>query len=74
MGLKIFGTVDDLDKAITASQAKVLIIAITAIAQEQMLKAVDAAKENDCEVMVIPSLFEMQQGGAKELDLRSLDY
>lgn len=74
LGLRIFGTVDDLDKAITATQSKVLIIAITAIAQEQMLKAVDAAKENECEVMVIPSLFEIQQSGSKELDLRSLDY
>ncbi|HKM05619.1 MAG TPA: SDR family NAD(P)-dependent oxidoreductase, partial [Sphaerochaeta sp.] len=53
---------------------KALIIAITEITQEKMLAAVDAAKENDCEVMVIPSLFEIQQGGSKELDLRSLDY
>ena len=74
LGLKVFGTVDHLGRALEQTNAKVLIIAITEITQEKMLKAVDAAKENNCEVMVIPSLFEMQQGGAKELDLRSLDY
>ncbi len=74
LGLKVFGTVDDLDKALKQTGSKVLIIAITEIDQERMLKAVDAAKENSCEVMVIPSLFEIQQEGAKELDLRSLDY
>ncbi|MBI9096757.1 MAG: polysaccharide biosynthesis protein [Sphaerochaeta sp.] len=74
LGLKVFGTVEALDKALKQTQSKALIIAITEITQEKMLAAVDAAKENNCEVMVIPSLFEMQQGGAKELDLRSLDY
>ncbi len=74
LGLKVFGTVEALDKALKQTHSKVLIIAITEITQEKMLAAVDAAKENNCEVMVIPSLFEMQQGGVKELDLRSLDY
>lgn len=74
LGLKVFGPVEVLGKALQQTQAKTLIIAITEIAQEQMLLAVDAAKENNCNVMVIPSLFEMQQTGAKELDLRSLDY
>ncbi|MDT4763357.1 nucleoside-diphosphate sugar epimerase/dehydratase [Sphaerochaeta sp. PS] len=74
LGLKVFGPVEVLGKALQQTQAKTLIIAITEIEQERMLLAVDAAKENNCNVMVIPSLFEMQQTGAKELDLRSLDY
>ena len=74
LGLKVFGTVEALDKALKQTQSTALVIAITEITQEKMLAAVDAAKENNCEVMVIPSLFEMQQGGSKELDLRSLDY
>jgi FlaA1/EpsC-like NDP-sugar epimerase len=74
LGLKVFGTVEALGKVLEHTQSKALIIAITEITQEKMLAAVDAAKENNCEVMVIPSLFEMQQGSSKELDLRSLDY
>ena len=74
LGLKVLGTVENLEKALKQTNSKALIIAITEITQEKMLAAVDAAKENDCEVMVIPSLFEIQQGGSKELDLRSLDY
>ncbi|MGB4407234.1 MAG: nucleoside-diphosphate sugar epimerase/dehydratase [Sphaerochaeta sp.] len=74
LGLKVFGTVEALGKVLEHTQSKALIIAITEITQEKMLAAVDAAKENNCEVMVIPSLFEIQQGSSKELDLRSLDY
>ncbi|NCC63996.1 MAG: polysaccharide biosynthesis protein [Spirochaetia bacterium] len=73
VGMKVYSTVNYLSDVLKETRAKVLIIAITNIDQEHMLKAVDAAKENGCEVKVIPSLFELQQG-AKELDLRSLDY
>ena len=73
VGMKVFSTVNYLSDVLKETRAKVLIIAITNIDQEHMLKAVDAAKENGCEIKVIPSLFELQQG-AKELDLRSLDY
>ena len=73
LGIKVFGTVDDLAKVLTSLRAKTLIIAITSIDQERMLRAVDAAKEAGCDIKVIPSLFEMQHE-AKELDLRNLDY
>ena len=36
-------------------------------------QAVDAAKDNGADVKIIPTLYEIQQG-AKELDLRNLDY
>ncbi|WP_332446239.1 nucleoside-diphosphate sugar epimerase/dehydratase [Sphaerochaeta sp.] len=74
LGVKVCGTVDDLGRVLEGLRAKTLIIAITQISQDQMLSAVDAAKEAGCDIKVIPSLFEMQQQGAKELDLRSLDY
>jgi FlaA1/EpsC-like NDP-sugar epimerase len=73
LGLKVHGTVDDLAQVLVNLRAKTLIIAITSIEQERMLKAVDAAKDAGCDIKVIPSLFEMQQG-SKELDLRNLDY
>lgn len=73
LGIKVWGTVDDLKDALEQVHAEVLIIAISHIDQERMLKAVDAASEMGCTIKVIPSLFEMQQG-AKELDLRNLDY
>ncbi len=73
LGIKVWGTIDDLAETLVQVRAKVLIIAITHIEQERMLKAVDAAKELGVDIKVIPSLFEMQQG-AKELDLRNLDY
>jgi len=73
LGIKVWGTIDDLAETLVHVRAKVLIIAITHIEQERMFKAVDAAKELGVDIKVIPSLFEMQQG-AKELDLRNLDY
>jgi len=73
LGVRVYGTVADLEQILIDQKAKTLIIAITEIEQERMLAAVDAAKEAKAEVKVIPSLFELQQG-SKELDLRNLDY
>ena len=73
VGTRVLGTSDSLAEVLQEQQAKVLIIAISNIDQEHMFKAVDAAKDHGCDVKVIPSLFEVQQG-AKELDLRNLDY
>ena len=73
LGIRVWGTIDELTETLVQVRAKALIIAITHIEQERMLKAIDAAKEVGCDIKVIPSLFEMQQG-AKELDLRNLDY
>ena len=73
LGIKVYGTVDELPQILTECRAKTLIIAITQIDQERMLAAIDAAKEAGCDIKVIPSLFEMQEG-SKELDLRNLDY
>lgn len=74
LGVRVYGTIKELMQILKEAQAKVLIIAITHIAQEKMLEAVDAAKEADCEVKVIPSLFEMQDKPLEEVDVRSLDY
>ncbi len=73
LGVKIYGDVHELPQLLQQLRIKTLIIAITHIDQERMLAAVDAAKEAGCEIKVIPSLFEMQEG-QKELDLRNLDY
>ena len=73
LGIRVWGTVDDLSEVLAQVHAKVLIIAITHIDQARMLTAIDAARDAGCDIKVIPSLFEMQQG-AKELDLRNLDY
>lgn len=71
--IPVMGTVDDMDAVLKKTKAEVLIIGITGLSQENMYKAVDAAKDNGCDVKIIPTLFEMSQG-AKELDLRNLDY
>nr|WP_321305869.1 nucleoside-diphosphate sugar epimerase/dehydratase [uncultured Sphaerochaeta sp.] len=73
LGVKVYGSVKDLPQVLQNLKAKTLIIAITQIDQERMLLAVDAAKEAGCDIKVIPSLFEMQEG-QKDLDLRNLDY
>lgn len=73
MGTRVYGTSDSLGEVILEQEAKVLIIAISNIDRNHLYKAMDAAKDHGCDVKVIPSLFEVQQG-AKELDLRNLDY
>ncbi len=74
LGIRVYGTIRELTQILKEAQAKVLIIAITHIEQEKMLEAVDAAREADCEIKVIPSLFEMQDKPLEEVDVRSLDY
>jgi FlaA1/EpsC-like NDP-sugar epimerase len=73
VGTRVLGTSETLGEVIEEHSVKAVIIAISNIDQEHMFKAVDAAKDHGCDVKVIPSLFEVQQG-AKELDLRNLDY
>ncbi|WP_320128751.1 nucleoside-diphosphate sugar epimerase/dehydratase [uncultured Sphaerochaeta sp.] len=73
VGTKVLGSSDNLNTILQEQRAEVLIIAISQIDREHMFKAVDAAKECGCEIKVIPNLFEVQQG-AKEFDLRTLDY
>lgn len=72
LGVPVLGKIDSLSDVIKKTEAEVVIIGITGLGQEQMYKAVDAAKDNNCVVKIIPTLFEMQQG--KELNLRNLDY
>jgi len=74
LGIRVYGTIKELTQILKEARAKVLIIAITHIEQEKMLEAVDAAREADCEIKVIPSLFEMQDKPLEEVDVRSLDY
>ncbi len=73
LGVRVYGTVEELEQILLDLRVKTLIIAITEIGQDQMIAAVDAANEAKAEVKVIPSLFEIQHG-SKELDLRNLDY
>lgn len=73
LGIPVLGTVDDLPKLIEKNAVKMVIIGITNLSKENLYKAVDAAKDHDADVKIIPTLYEMQQG-AKELDLRNLDY
>jgi FlaA1/EpsC-like NDP-sugar epimerase len=73
VGTRVLGTSNTLGEVLQEQQAKTLVIAISNIDQEHMFRAVDAAKDHGCDVKVIPSLFEVQQG-AKQLDLRNLDY
>lgn len=73
LGIPVLGKIDDLDSIIKRTGATAVIIGITGLGQEPMYKAIDAAKDNGCEIKIIPTLFEMSQG-AKELDLRNLDY
>ena len=74
LGAKVLGNHTQIARILKETKSKVLIIAITHIEQEKMLEAVDAAKASNCEIKVIPSLFEMQERGPEEVDVRSLDY
>lgn len=73
LGVPVMGKVESLDSILKKTDASVLIIGITGLGQEHLYKAVDAAKDNNCDIKIIPTLFEMQQG-AKQIDLRNLDY
>ncbi len=73
LGVKVYGSVEDLATVLCKHKAKALIIAISHIDHEKMLAAVEAATDCGCEIKVIPSLFENQEA-QKELDLRNLDY
>lgn len=72
-GLPVLGNVDSLSAIIRNNEVATLIIGITNLSKENLYKAVDAAKDNGADVKIIPTLYEIQQG-AKELDLRNLDY
>ena len=73
LGLPVLGTVDSLSDQIRKHEVKTVIIGITDLSQDNLYKAVDAAKDNSADVKIIPTLYEMQQG-AREIDLRNLDY
>jgi FlaA1/EpsC-like NDP-sugar epimerase len=73
VGMQVLGSVAVLGELLSSQRCKILIIAISQIDQEHVFRAIDAAKTQGCEVKIIPRLFELQQG-AKEFDLRTLDY
>ena len=73
LGLPVLGTVDSLSDQIRKHEVKTVIIGITDLSQDNLYKAVDAAKDNGADMKIIPTLYEMQQG-AREIDLRNLDY
>lgn len=73
LGLPVLGTVDSLSDQIRKHEVKTVIIGITDLSQDNLYKAVDAAKDNGADIKIIPTLYEMQQG-AREIDLRNLDY
>ena len=73
LGIPVLGNVDSLAEQIRKHEVGMLIIGITNLSQENLYKAVDAAKDNGADVKIIPTLYEIQHG-AKEIDLRNLDY
>lgn len=72
-GIQVLGTVFELSKIIERFNVKTLIVGITELPKEKLYKAIDIAKDHDCDIKIIPSLYELQNG-SKELDLRNLDY
>ena len=73
LGIPVLGNVDSLSKVIREHSIQTLIIGITNLSKDNLYKAVDAAKDNNADVKIIPTLYEIQQG-AREIDLRNLDY
>jgi FlaA1/EpsC-like NDP-sugar epimerase len=73
VGMRVLGSIDSLAELLSSHTCSVLIIAISQIDQEHVFKAIEAAKQQGCEVKIIPRLFELQQG-AREFDLRNIDY
>ena len=73
LGIPVLGNVDSLSKVVREHSIQTLIIGITNLSKDNLYKAVDAAKDNNADVKIIPTLYEIQQG-AREIDLRNLDY
>lgn len=73
LGIPVLGNVDSLSKVVKEHSIQTLIIGITNLSKDNLYKAVDAAKDNNADVKIIPTLYEIQQG-AREIDLRNLDY
>lgn len=73
LGIPVLGNVDSLSKVVKEHAIQTLIIGITNLSKDNLYKAVDAAKDNNADVKIIPTLYEIQQG-AREIDLRNLDY
>lgn len=73
LGIPVLGNVDSLSKVIREHSIQTLIIGITNLSKDKLYKAVDAAKDNNADVKIIPTLYEIQQG-ARKIELRNLDY
>lgn len=72
-GIPVLGDIDDIEATIKRFDIKTLIIGITDLPKEKLYKAIDAGKDSGCDIKIIPTLYEIQNG-ARELDLRNLDY
>ena len=73
LGIPVLENVDSLSKVVKEHSIQTVIIGITNLSKDNLYKAVDAAKDNNADVKIIPTLYEIQQG-AREIDLRNLDY
>ncbi|MDY4609707.1 MAG: nucleoside-diphosphate sugar epimerase/dehydratase [Sphaerochaetaceae bacterium] len=73
-GIPVLGAVSDLEQVMRSRKAGVLIIAITNLSGAKMQMALDAAVKTDAKVQIIPSLFELNERGNKNVDLRSINY
>jgi len=70
----VFGGINSIGKTVKITQSEVLIIAITQLSAQQMQKAVALTVEANAEVKIVPSLFEINSGIKKLIDLRTVDY
>ena len=73
LGIPVLGTKDDISSLLSKTKSNVLIIAITDLPESSMDKAVEEARKADASIMIVPSLFEIQNG-SREFDLRNVDY
>ena len=73
LGIPVLGTKDDISSLLSKTKSNVLIIAIADLPESSMDKAVEEARKADASIMIVPSLFEIQNG-SREFDLRNVDY
>lgn len=74
MNKPVMGKIKDIENILLQTDVKVFIIAVTQLSAENMQKAVSAANAVGAEIKIVPSLFEIESGKKKSLDLRTLDY
>ncbi len=71
-GVKVLGTLDDLQRVASSTGARALVVAIARAEAELLRRVSDAAQGTGLTIKVLPSLAEILEGKSRLRDLRDL--